>query len=273
MRQFLSAAFWVFFVLSSLPLFLGALVVFAVTRPFDPNGRVLHLYSCGWAQLYFWVNPIWELRIAHRDRLPWRGPAVLVANHESLADILVLFGLFRPFKWVSKMSVFKVPLIGWNMQLNRYVGVVRGDKASVLKMLGDCEAWLDRGVPVLLFPEGTRSLDGQVKEFKDGAFHLAIKKGCPVIPIAVAGTARTLPKHGFVLRQSANCKVEVLEPVDPAAFGGDVAALREAVRERIIAAKRRLDNLPPLPPVRPAQVALEPLPPERTESSPDLPAQ
>ena len=81
-----------------------------------------------------------------RAHLPWRGGAVLVSNHASLGDILVLFGLYRPFKWVSKASNFRLPFIGWNMRLNRYVGVVRGQRESVVKMLADCEAWLDRDV-------------------------------------------------------------------------------------------------------------------------------
>jgi 1-acyl-sn-glycerol-3-phosphate acyltransferase len=240
MKQLASFLFWVFLAVSCIPLFVGALVIFLITLPFDPDRRVLHLYSSGWAQLYFWVNPAWRLKIRGRDKLPWKGAAVIVANHESLADILVLFGLYRPFKWVSKASVFKVPFIGWNMRLNGYVPLVRGNKESILKMLAHCEKWLRRGVPVLIFPEGTRSPDGEVKAFKDGAFQLATQVGCPVIPVAVAGTARTLPKHGFVLRELADCRVQVLDPIDPKPFGEDIAALREHVREKIIAGKRQL---------------------------------
>lgn len=240
MRRVLSVLFWTFLVLSCVPMFLGALALFLVTYPFDPNRRVLHLYSCGWAQLYFWVNPAWRLKVDGREHLAWRGPAVLVSNHESLGDILVLFGLYRPFKWVSKASVFKVPLIGWNMRLNGYVGIVRGKRESVVKMLAECEAWLRKGVPVLLFPEGTRSPDGKIHAFKDGAFHLAAKLKCPVIPIVLTGTARTLPKHGFVMKENANCHVQVLPPIDPTPFGDDVAALREHVRGVMIAEKERL---------------------------------
>lgn len=241
MRQIWSVIFWAFLCLSCIPLFLGALLVFLVTFPFDRNRKVLHLYSCGWAQLYFWVNPTWRLKVEGRSKLPWRGPAVIVANHESLADILVLFGLYRPYKWVSKQSVFKVPLVGWNMTLNGYVPLVRGSRESIVKMLDQCEAWLDRGVPVLLFPEGTRSPDGQVKAFKDGAFHLAVKKNVPVYPVVLTGTARSLPKHGFVLRDTANCHVRVLSPVHPSDFGGNVEALRDHVRELIIKEKRAME--------------------------------
>jgi 1-acyl-sn-glycerol-3-phosphate acyltransferase len=226
-------------------LFLGALVVWAVTLPFDRNGRVLHLYSCFWAQLYIYVNPLWHLRVEGREFLPWRGAAVLVANHESLGDILVLFGLYRPFKWVSKASNFKLPLIGWNMWLNRYVPLVRGDRESVRRMMAACESWLARGVPILMFPEGTRSPDGQIKAFKEGAFQLAVKMRCPVIPIVLTGTARTLPKHGLVLQTAANCHVRVLPPVDPAPFGSDAQALLEHVRHLMMAEKARMEAAQP----------------------------
>ena len=226
--------------LSSAVLFVGAVLVWALTRPFDPDGRALHLYSCFWARHYFYVNPLWSLRVRGREHLPWRGPAVLVANHESLGDILVLFGLYRPFKWVSKAENFKLPFLGWNMRLNRYVPLVRGDRESVQRMLAQCEMWLARGVPILMFPEGTRSPDGQVKAFKDGAFSLAAKLGCPVIPLVLTGTGRTLPKHGLVMGARARCQLQVLPPVDPRAFA-DVPALREHVRSLIIDEKARLE--------------------------------
>ena len=237
-----STIFWTFLVASCIPAFALALLIFFVTYPFDPNRRVLHLYSCAWAQLYFWVNPLWRSRISGREKLPWRGPAVLVANHQSLGDILLLFGLFRPFKWVSKRSVFKVPLIGWNMRLNGYVGIVRGSRESVLKMFEECEAWLDRGVPVLLFPEGTRSPDGEVKAFKDGAFVMAVKKNVPVIPIALTGTASALPKHGFVLREHADCWARVLDPVHPSEVAGDVERLRDRVHGIIVEGVAQLER-------------------------------
>lgn len=242
LRRVFSTVFWTFLAVSCIPLFVVALLLFLITFPFDRDRRILHLYSCAWAQLYFWVNPLWRLNIEGRERLPWKGAAVLVSNHESLGDILVLFGLFRPFKWVSKHSVFKVPFVGWNMRLNGYVGVIRGERESVLKMMADCERWLARGVPVLLFPEGTRSPDGNVQTFRDGAFHLAVKMGCPVIPIALVGTGRVLPKHGFLLRDKVHCRVQVMDPVDPSPFKGDVAALREHVRALIIEQRERMDR-------------------------------
>ena len=237
MRAAFSILFWVFFTTSSMVLFFVGCAVWVVTRPFDPNGRVQHLFSCAWGMLYFYVNPLWQVRVEGREKLPWNGGAVFVANHESLGDILVLFGLYRPFKWVSKASIFNAPFLGWNMRLNRYVPLRRGDKESIAKMMGQCEEWLDRGVPIMMFPEGTRSPDGNLLPFKDGAFRLAINKQVPIYPIILTGTRETLPKHGLVLSESSRCVVRVLDPIDPRPFGTDLVGLREQVR-RVMSAER-----------------------------------
>jgi len=227
-----SIAYWSFFV-ASLPFFMAvALVIFAVTLPFDRRRLVLHLYSCFWGSFYIWANPVWRLRVEGRERLPWKGPAVLVANHLSLVDILALYALFRPFKWVSKDENFKVPFVGWNMMINDYVRLRRGDRESIRAMMDHCRRHLAAGSPVLLFPEGTRSLTGELQPFRDGAFRLAKEAGCPLIPVAIRGTHETLPKSGLMIRGSMRARVSVLEPLDPAAYPS-APALRDAAREAI----------------------------------------
>jgi 1-acyl-sn-glycerol-3-phosphate acyltransferase len=126
------------------------------------------------------------------------------------------------------------------MYLNRYVRLVRGDKESIAKMMAASERWLERGVPVLLFPEGTRSPDNDFLPFKDGAFRLALAKGCPLLPIVLTGTGDTLPKHGLLVNFRAHCRVRVLAPVDPRDFP-DAATMRDHVRDLMIAEKARLD--------------------------------
>lgn len=244
MEYVFSALIYTFFVSSCVVFFTGALVLFVLTLPFDPNGRILHFYSCVWAQTYL-LNPLWRLSFEGREHVPSRSAAVLVANHVSILDILVLYRLFRPFKWVAKASLLRVPFIGWNMVLNRHVAVRRGDPRSIGKMMEACERWLDRGVPVMLFPEGTRSRNGSLLPFKDGAFRLATKKGVPVIPIVVAGTEAILPKNGLRVALKASCHVKILPPVAPQAFGGDVAALRDHVHDLIAQEKARLGGILP----------------------------
>jgi 1-acyl-sn-glycerol-3-phosphate acyltransferase len=232
MLRLLSFLFWTVIVVTSPVFFLGALLVRLVSWPFDRRRVALHLYSSAWAVFYVRLNPLWRLRTTGRELLPWHGPAVLVANHASLIDILVLFDLFRPFKWVSKAEIFKVPVIGWNMRLNGYVPLVRGRAESVRRMMARCGELLDAGSPVLLFPEGTRTDDGTLRAFKDGAFELAVRHQVPVFPIVVRGTGRALPKHGLVLREHVDARVEVLPALQPADYP-DVAALRDAARSRI----------------------------------------
>ena len=138
MLQLLSLCYWAFIALSCIPFFAGAVIIFVLTVPFDRRRVVLHQYSCFWAAFYIYCNPIWSLRVTGRERLRWRGPAVLVANHASLIDILVLFSLYRPFKWVSKAANFRLPFIGWNMYLNGYVSVDRGNLRKVAQTMERC---------------------------------------------------------------------------------------------------------------------------------------
>lgn len=237
-----SVAYWAFICVTCPVFFVGAALIWLVTLPFDRRKVVLHLYSCAWAVFYVRVNPLWKLRTTGREHLPWRGPAVIVANHASLVDILVLFDLFRPFKWVSKHENFKLPFVGWNMSMNDYVSLVRGDRASVARMLEECSGLLAAGNPVLFFPEGTRSRDGQLQAFKDGAFELAVQHNVPLIPVAVHGTGRALPKHGIILREHIDVRVEVLEPIEPDPTHPSVAELRDRVHARLAAA---LQQKPP----------------------------
>lgn len=231
----LSYAYWGLIAVTCPFFFAGAVVLWALTLPFDRRKLVLHLYSCAWAVFYVRLNPLWKLRTTGREHLPWRGGAVLVANHASLVDILVLFDLFRPFKWVSKAENFKIPFVGWNMRLNGYVSLVRGDADSARAVLERCDDLVRAGSPVLFFPEGTRTPDGELMRFRPGAFDVAVTARVPVIPIAVHGTGRALPKHGMVLREHVDAHVEILEPLDPAAFAS-AGELRDAARERILAA-------------------------------------
>ena len=234
-----SVLYWAFIVLTMPLLFLVALAVFAVTWPFDRRRVALHLFSCAWASFYVHMNPLWRNEVRGRERLPWRAPAVIVANHLSMIDILVLYGLYRPFKWVSKESLFRVPFLGWNMVLNGYVPLRRGATESIRRMYARCAELLAQGSPILLFPEGTRSASGALQPFKDGAFRLAVEAGVPVIPVAIRGTWDTLPKHGLVLRNRMDAVVEVLEPLDPERFPSHVE-LRDAARAAIESALARI---------------------------------
>jgi 1-acyl-sn-glycerol-3-phosphate acyltransferase len=212
-RRIGSLLFWAFLTISSLALFPVAVLIWAVTVPFDRRLVVLHRFTCFWASLYTWFNPAWPVRLQGLEKIRPDGTYVMVANHQSLLDILILFRLFTHFKWVSKIENFRVPCIGWNMRLNRYIELRRGDKESIAEMMKACGRTLAAGNSIMMFPEGTRSPDGRLKSFKHGAFTLAQTAGCPILPIVVEGTANALPKRGFVLQGRHPISVRVLDEI------------------------------------------------------------
>ena len=215
-----SLLFWAFIVVTSIILFPIALIIFLVTYPFDRRRRVLHQFTCFWGSLYTWVNPLWKVHVTGREHIRKDVTYVMVANHLSLLDILVSFRLFAHFKWVSKKENFSVPAIGWNMRMNGYIPLVRGDRESAAQMMRECRETLDRGSSIMMFPEGTRSKDGRLKQFRPGAFELAIDCDVPVLPILITGTSDALPKHGFVLQGKHEIGIHVQPEIPPSQFRG-----------------------------------------------------
>ena len=213
-----SVIFWAFLVLSSFALFPIAVLIWLVTSPFDQRRWLLHRFTCFWSSLYSWLNPAWPVELSGREKIRADETYVMVANHQSLLDILVLFRLFTHFKWISKIENFRIPLIGWNMRLNRYIELRRGDRESVLRMLERCRRTLAEGSSIMMFPEGTRSADGRLQGFKEGAFELALDTKRPILPIVVEGTADALPKRGFVLRGRHRIRISVLDELPYDAF-------------------------------------------------------
>jgi 1-acyl-sn-glycerol-3-phosphate acyltransferase len=137
----------------------------------------------------------------------------MVANHQSGADIMVLFKLHVHFKWVAKQGLFVIPFIGWNMYLNRYIPIERSVGRSKLQMMDHAADAIRQGNSVMIFPEGTRSRDGLVHQFKSGAFRLALETRSPILPVAVEGTFTAIKKGGFRIRKNKNIRVVVLEPI------------------------------------------------------------
>ena len=235
LNRLLSPVFWAFIGVSSVVLFPVAILIWAVTAPFDRRLVVLHRFTCFWASLYTWLNPAWRVRVVGREKIRRDATYVMIANHQSFLDILVMFRLFVHFKWVSKIEMFRIPLIGWNMALNRYVKLRRGDRESVTKMMQACEENLRDGNSILIFPEGTRSADGRLQAFKLGAFTLAQASRVPILPIVIEGTADALPKRGFVLRGRHAIRVRVLDEVPYESFADKpIDVVIDQIRSRFI---------------------------------------
>lgn len=215
-------------------------LVYFFTAPRDPGRYTVGRWFRRAAVLVTKLNPLWRFRTTGVRIPDPRRPYVAVANHESFADIFLLSHLPWEMKWLSKESIFRIPFMGWMMRMAGDVAVRRGDVGSRAQALVDCRDRLEKGVSVMIMPEGTRSADGTVQKFHDGAFRLAVETGCPILPIAVAGTRAALAKGSWVLGR-AHAIARVLPPVETVGLTlDDVPALRDRVRAMIAEARAGL---------------------------------
>ena len=217
-------------------LLLAALPLMLVVRAFDwgpgrvHTGRMFRRIGAMATR----VNPAWHVQIGGVEHATLRHPYVVVSNHQSLADIPVISRLPWEMKWVGKAELFRVPVLGWLMRLADDIPVDRKDPASRASVLQRAQEKIEHGVSVMFFPEGTRSLDGRLKTFYDGAFALAVEAGVPVLPLAIDGAMDALPKHGWQFSR-VDVRLDVLPPVPTAGLTeADVPALRDRVREMIL---------------------------------------
>jgi 1-acyl-sn-glycerol-3-phosphate acyltransferase len=214
------------------------LLLVAVTLPFDPTRRIpgLFLRRIGSSSTY--IFPFWHVRIEGRQ--PAKGAFVAVSNHQSFLDIFAMSRQRREMKWIAKEEVFKMPFFGLFFRLSGDIPVLRGDRESGGAALQKARWYLDRGMPVMIFPEGTRSRDGKMGPFKPGAFRLAIEAQVPILPVAVTGSAYGMPKGSPWIRPTL-VLIRVLEPVETKGMtGADVVRLMATVRDRVAAAEQEL---------------------------------
>jgi 1-acyl-sn-glycerol-3-phosphate acyltransferase len=215
-------------------------VLLALTIAFDRNrvvaGRFLRFVGVAITKTF----PPWRLKL--EGRWPGAGPYVVVANHQSMLDILLLSRMPREMKWVAKEELFQLPWVGWMLRMTGDIPVRRGDAESGGEALGRAKGYLANGMNVMMFPEGTRSAKGRMLPFKSGAFRLAIEAGVPVLPVAVSGTAHGMPKGGPWVRPCRGT-ARILAPVSVEGLAPeDAPKLRDAVRARI---EEALATLPP----------------------------
>ena len=161
---------------------------------------------------------------------------IFAANHNSIFDILVLTA-FLPvqFRWLAKDNLFAMPIYGWSMSMAGYIPINRSNPREGVRSLQEAAEKISRGVSVVIFPEGTRSKDGLIQDFKRGGFTLATKAGLPIIPISISGTHQVMPTKTFRVTPGP-IKLVIGQPIP--VRGKDRAEqlrLMEEVRKEILA--------------------------------------
>ncbi len=242
LNALLSAWTWLEIGLVSVLGFLVQVLLALLTLPFDRRrlvvGRAFRLVGVVAA----WLTPFWHFGVV--GPLPRvAGRTVVVSNHESQADPFLISHLPWEMKWLSKASLFRIPVVGWMMFLAGDVPVRRGDSASGKEASGRlrpvARAWRAGDD----FSGGTRSADGELLPFKDGAFRLAIETGAELLPVAVLGTRTALPKHSWRF-QRADARVTVGTPLTTDGLTlADVETLKASALSQILGLRERLRAL------------------------------
>jgi 1-acyl-sn-glycerol-3-phosphate acyltransferase len=242
-RTILSIWTWTEITLVSITTFVLAAMLTVLLGAFDRKRIVVgHIVRLG-AVAAVKLNPLWKFSVAGNLPRPRPKRVVCVSNHCSHTDSFLISHLPWNVRWLAKASLFRIPFLGWAMWLSGDVAVVRGKAQSAKDAMKRCGVWLDRGIPIMIFPEGTRALGGDLLPFKDGAFRLAIEAEADVLPLAVAGTRTALRKHDWRAGYSRG----VLTVGAPISTKGmtleDVPRLKEMARKEIL---RLRDQVKPL---------------------------
>ena len=234
MKAIISVFIWVGSGLLTVLLFLVVFTLNILLFPFDKKKKITHTQCFWWSDAVIGLNPYWSIKVSGLQHINHKNTYVIISNHQSLADIVVLYQTKMQFKWVAKASLFRVPFIGWCLSLIQHIKLTRGDFSSIKKIYQEASRWLQKDMSVLFFPEGTRSSSGKMGEFQNGAFKLAIKEKKAILPICLIGTHAAIPKGSWIFKSKVLAKLIVLPAVETDKFGpGDFALLRDTVRSRI----------------------------------------
>jgi 1-acyl-sn-glycerol-3-phosphate acyltransferase len=180
------------------------------------------------------LNPYWKVTVSGLENIDRHKIYVVVSNHQSLADIVLMYKTRMQFKWVAKDILFKIPVLGWNMQLAKHIRLRQGDFSSIRRVYREAGEWLHNGVSVVFFPEGTRSDNNGIGTFQNGAFKLAIKEKVPILPIMIEGTKNAVPKGSWRFTTKISCVIKVLAPIDTSGLlAHDFVRLRELSRAQL----------------------------------------
>jgi len=176
-------------------------IVAILSIPLDPRrGRVFHASSRLWARLVLFVCGV-KVQVKGLEHIQQSENYIYVSNHASMLDIpCILAGIPDQIRIVYKKELEIIPIFGWGLKWGSYISIDRSHRASAMRSLERATQKIRGGASVLLYAEGTRTLDGKLQPFKRGAFKLAVKAGVPVVPLTINGTFHILRKRSVVIR-------------------------------------------------------------------------
>ncbi|HEX5633262.1 MAG TPA: lysophospholipid acyltransferase family protein [Gemmatimonadales bacterium] len=220
-------------------------LVWAILRQEPPDpGSTYDYIPRWWAGVLLEASSI-EVRTVGLERIEGLGPCVYCVNHTSFVDVwALLVGLPGSLKFVAKKELFRIPIFGTALRTSGQIPIDRGDRESAIESFRATGQKLRRGHAAVVFPEGTRSRDGQLQPFKKGAFVLAIATQLPVVPVYVAGSFGLMRK-GSIVPRPGHVEVRIGEPIPTEGMSyRDRDQLRRQAFEAMHALADNVDALP-----------------------------
>lgn len=227
----LSLLIWLYISLLTIILYLVMLFCAVIFSPFDKKRTIAHRQCFWWSSAVIALNPYWKLKVSGLNNIDKNRTYIIIANHKSLGDIVLVYQTKMQFKWVAKNDLFKIPFIGWSLSLARHIKLERGNFGSIKKVYREAAEWLRGGMSILFFPEGTRSETSKMGDFQNGAFKLAIKEHVPILPIILEGTGTAIPKGSWIFSARTSAKLNILPAIETSGYQpADFAKLRDLAR-------------------------------------------
>jgi 1-acyl-sn-glycerol-3-phosphate acyltransferase len=170
-----------------------------------------------------------KVKVIGKENLLHGKPQIFMANHHSDFDILIALAYIPvQFRWIAKKELFNIPIFGAALRSAGYIEIDRHNREKALQSLDEAALRIRKGKSIMTFPEGTRSRDGEIKTFKQGAFHLAIKTGVPIVPVSIIGSGQIMPKRSVKIK-SGQIKLVIGEPIEVKSF--DIEKRQELIKK------------------------------------------
>ena len=208
-----------------------------IISPFDKKGNIVHYIGKFWSLLNVFLSGT-RLTIKGMEKIDTNLPHIVMSNHQSLFDVWALIGKIPlQIRWIVKSEIRKIPIFGYTLERMGHVYVDRRNRTAAFISLETASKKIKKGTSVIIFPEGTRSKDGQLLKFRMGGIIMALKSGVPILPVTVNGSRFVLPKNTLALMPG---KIEIIigDVIDPGIYDENqrhelMEKIRSAINENL----------------------------------------
>jgi 1-acyl-sn-glycerol-3-phosphate acyltransferase len=227
---------YIFFDFVSILLILTPLSI--ILSPFDKTQKLTSKIMLKMGASLIQVMPEWKVKVFGTELYDGKDARVFVCNHQSFLDMPLQASLPYNFKWVSKVELFSVPIMGWFMRLTKQLSINRG-KSSAKDLLNQAIPLLENGISISIFPEGTRTRNKELLPFKKGAFLLAKEAGVKIQPMVIDGTFNLNQPDDWRFNDKGEIQLHILESIDP----NDFNSVDELMNVTFLMIKDHLDEI------------------------------